>query len=870
MAAPLISSCLPTSVPAAVLPRATYRASLVAPPPLSCADRTTHSLRGTRLPTAPASPPAASVRRSAAVRASLRPPQGVPSAPLGRAFAIRCGSVRSRSLPLPPPSARTPLSFSAYSPAPRLPRLNQPLPRPSSPPLVPFRCLPAAGGGVATAAVTSGHRGRGGDGGRGGVGGGSAGGEGAGERGDGRAAAGERGDTEGAVGDEHGAPGALPARPSSLSTRLRSHRRATALLRVPPCPACRQAAEVARPGSSSRRASCLSTMHATADEQCTCTCTHGGDDADSCQSLLPCPSPSPSPALPSPGSRAIVCVRVCICVCACVCGCVWVCMGAMWGWVWCGVGVHVCTGVRHACCDGVQAILRAVERLEASQGVREPVSACAVGGGHMQARGTCRPGQTERDCAKQGRECGGSEGFVLSVARSPLLEGTWELLYTTRPGTASPIQRAFVGVDAFKVYQQISLQPRNTRVNNIVVFGDAIGRLKVEVAACPPPTSLALMPLAPRTCVHHLFLHMRSPLPLLHTPLLCPPNHVSPHMANTFPPATPSGPDLSWSGGAAPLPMQAEASLASPSRVAFRFDRAAFQLPFWPYRVPYPVPFRLLGDEAKGWLDTSYLSPSGSLRISRGNKVRISRSMEGWEGEVEEEMDGNWCWMGLLMPWMANVRLCCHVSMPFNPLPMPPHPHLSLPAPLISLGLSFPTHTPRACTPRASPVPLWCDLNGRVRAPAAPPSSPVDTPSPSPLTPLSPPHARAWQGTTFVLRRFVTPQERLLHAIQRRQPGVEQASEANRVQRLTAGFAKNFQVLWHGREMVGAMMVVSEDGSRLENIVELLPAVLLRAAAEAYAVGPARTEVYIDATTLEVGALKVDLPITGQGYIDQL
>lgn len=37
--------------------------------------------------------------------------------------------------------------------------------------------------------------------------------------------------------------------------------------------------------------------------------------------------------------------------------------------------------------------------------------------------------------------------------------------------------------------------------------------------------------------------------------------------------------------------------------------------------VPYPVPFRLLGDEAKGWLDTTYLSHSGNLRISRGNKV---------------------------------------------------------------------------------------------------------------------------------------------------------------------------------------------------------------------------------------------------------
>jgi hypothetical protein len=34
--------------------------------------------------------------------------------------------------------------------------------------------------------------------------------------------------------------------------------------------------------------------------------------------------------------------------------------------------------------------------------------------------------------------------------------------------------------------------------------------------------------------------------------------------------------------------------------------------------LPYPVPFDLLGDNAKGWLQTDYLSPS--LRLSRGNK----------------------------------------------------------------------------------------------------------------------------------------------------------------------------------------------------------------------------------------------------------
>ena len=35
-------------------------------------------------------------------------------------------------------------------------------------------------------------------------------------------------------------------------------------------------------------------------------------------------------------------------------------------------------------------------------------------------------------------------------------------------------------------------------------------------------------------------------------------------------------------------------------------------------RLPYPVPFKLLGKEAEGYLDTLYLSDR--VRISRGNK----------------------------------------------------------------------------------------------------------------------------------------------------------------------------------------------------------------------------------------------------------
>ncbi|CAL8998465.1 unnamed protein product [Prunus brigantina] len=127
---------------------------------------------------------------------------------------------------------------------------------------------------------------------------------------------------------------------------------------------------------------------------------------------------------------------------------------------------------------------------------------------------------------------------------SSLIEGRWQLMFTTRPGTASPIQRTFVGVDFFSVFQEVFLRTNDPRVSNIVKFSDAIGELKVEAAA----------------------------------------------------------------------------SIKDRKRILFRFDRAAFSFKFLPFKVPYPVPFRLLGDEAKGWLDTTYLSQSGNLRISRGNK----------------------------------------------------------------------------------------------------------------------------------------------------------------------------------------------------------------------------------------------------------
>jgi hypothetical protein len=46
-------------------------------------------------------------------------------------------------------------------------------------------------------------------------------------------------------------------------------------------------------------------------------------------------------------------------------------------------------------------------------------------------------------------------------------------------------QRTFVGVDAFKVYQEIFLQPDEPRVCNVVEFGRSIGYLRVSVWSLP-------------------------------------------------------------------------------------------------------------------------------------------------------------------------------------------------------------------------------------------------------------------------------------------------------------------------------------------------------------------------------------------------
>jgi len=163
---------------------------------------------------------------------------------------------------------------------------------------------------------------------------------------------------------------------------------------------------------------------------------------------------------------------------------------------------------------------------------------------------------------------------VKNPTTSDLLDGRWRLLYTSRPSTASPIQRTFTGVDKFSVFQEIDVRREEIRINNVVDFGKNVGFLKVEAAGSTDS----------------------KPLP-----------GFSPR-----------------EGKGLPFGILGVSSVEPPPqsnvRIDFQFDKAAFYFKSLPLTLPYPVPFRLLGDERKGWLDVTYLSKDGRFRLSRGNK----------------------------------------------------------------------------------------------------------------------------------------------------------------------------------------------------------------------------------------------------------
>merc|ERR1711977_68374 len=189
-----------------------------------------------------------------------------------------------------------------------------------------------------------------------------------------------------------------------------------------------------------------------------------------------------------------------------------------------------------------------------------------------------------------------ADGGTPNPTASSDINGRWRLLYTTRPGTSSPVQRPFTGVESFSIFQDVSLE-KNGAVNNVVVFGDK-GELKVEARAVTD--SLPLKGFVPR---------QGQGLPLL-------------GKSSNEPPKGPN------------------------TRVDFQFTRAGFD--FGPFKFPYPVPFRLLNDEAKGWLDITYLS--STVRIARGNKgtLFILKKEPGDGGDKEPEINDKLGVLGLI------------------------------------------------------------------------------------------------------------------------------------------------------------------------------------------------------------------------------
>ena len=88
---------------------------------------------------------------------------------------------------------------------------------------------------------------------------------------------------------------------------------------------------------------------------------------------------------------------------------------------------------------------------------------------------------------------------IVNPTSSPALDGCWKLLYTSSPGTNSPIQRTFTSFDGVSVYQIVNAV--NTKdsflpdslpdVSNTVCFGEST-RLRVTALASTVTNSNSL------------------------------------------------------------------------------------------------------------------------------------------------------------------------------------------------------------------------------------------------------------------------------------------------------------------------------------------------------------------------------------------
>lgn len=164
----------------------------------------------------------------------------------------------------------------------------------------------------------------------------------------------------------------------------------------------------------------------------------------------------------------------------------------------------------------------------------------------------------------------------LGAAFFPAVAGRWTLLYTSRPPSASPIQRAVTGVGALDVVQELLFDDGPA--------GNGGAAAEEGSAVDAPPTTGRLR------------------------------NEVR------------------WPGGV--LYVCGAITDVRDGRLAIAFDEAWAEVGLWggrTVRLPYPVPFKLLGSIATGWLDVTHVG--GGVRICRGNKgsafVLVREKVEG-------------------------------------------------------------------------------------------------------------------------------------------------------------------------------------------------------------------------------------------------
>ena len=173
--------------------------------------------------------------------------------------------------------------------------------------------------------------------------------------------------------------------------------------------------------------------------------------------------------------------------------------------------------------------------------------------------------------------------------KSKYLDGCWKLLYTSTPGTNSPIQRTFTAIESVSIFQVVNIYDTSASflksdigeplpdVSNTVCFffgNDSVPLARLRVTALASTSSRPLI--VPRIGDGKIFgMNIFG-------------------VSKSNPPRNPE------------------------ERIDFAFQEAQFEFRNFPFTIPYPVPFKLLGDEAKGWIDNTYISEQ--IRIARGNK----------------------------------------------------------------------------------------------------------------------------------------------------------------------------------------------------------------------------------------------------------